>query len=272
MIDRKLIPDDVQAVCRRLHQAGHQAHLVGGGVRDLLLGRPPADFDVATSAHPDDVMRLFGSRYAIPTGLQHGTVTVLAADRRPVEVTTFRGEGEYLDGRRPSSVRFGATLVEDLARRDFTMNAIAYDPVDDVLTDPFGGQEDLAAGLVRAVGDPVARFREDGLRPMRAVRQATQLDFTIEPSGYSVRFAARRVPATPARPRGISYALTMPAPDGTRLVGFDNAHGVRASRGPAGVRTELDHRHRLSTTRSYRLFGRRPGARGLLARRLFGAR
>jgi tRNA nucleotidyltransferase (CCA-adding enzyme) len=183
MIDPTLIPDDVLAVCRRLREAGHQAHLVGGGVRDLLLGRPPADFDVATSAHPDDVLALFGSHYAIPTGLQHGTVTVLAGEKRPVEVTTFRGEGEYLDGRRPSSVRFGATLHEDLARRDFTMNAIAYDPLDGagLLTDPFGGEADLAARLVRAVGDPVERFREDGLRPMRAVRQATQLGFTVDP-------------------------------------------------------------------------------------------
>jgi tRNA nucleotidyltransferase (CCA-adding enzyme) len=181
MIDRKLIPADVLAVCQRLRQAGHQAYLVGGGVRDLLLGRAPSDFDVATSAHPDAVLALFGSRYAIPTGLQHGTVTVLAGDKRPVEVTTFRGEGEYLDGRRPSSVTFGATLDEDLARRDFTMNAIAYDPVEGALIDPFGGQQDLGAGLVRAVGDPVARFREDGLRPMRAVRQAAQLGFAIDP-------------------------------------------------------------------------------------------
>jgi tRNA nucleotidyltransferase (CCA-adding enzyme) len=184
MIDPKLIPDDVLAVCNRLRAAGHQAHLVGGGIRDLLLGRQPADFDVATSALPDAVMALFGHRYAIPTGLQHGTVTVLAgtAERpRHVEVTTFRGEGEYLDGRRPSSVHFGATLQEDLARRDFTMNAIAYDPVAGVVTDPFGGQADLAAKLVRAVGDPAERFREDGLRPMRAVRQATQLGFTVDP-------------------------------------------------------------------------------------------
>ena len=188
MIDPKLIPEDVLAVCKRLRDAGHQAHLVGGGIRDMLLGRPPADFDVATSARPEPVMALFGSRYAIPTGLQHGTVTVLAGTgERPrhVEVTTFRGEGEYLDGRRPSTVSFSATLEEDLARRDFTMNAIAYDPVAGVVTDPFGGQQDLAARLVRAVGDPLQRFREDGLRPMRAVRQATQLGFTIDPPTQS---------------------------------------------------------------------------------------
>jgi tRNA nucleotidyltransferase (CCA-adding enzyme) len=183
MIDLKLIPEDVLAVCKRLVDAGHQAHLVGGGIRDLVLGRPPADFDVATSALPEVTLALFGSRYAIPTGLQHGTITVLAGNRdqpRHVEVTTFRGEGEYLDGRRPSTVSFSATLEEDLARRDFTMNAIAYDPLASRLTDPFGGQRDLEAKLVRAVGDPLARFREDGLRPMRAVRQATQLGFDID--------------------------------------------------------------------------------------------
>jgi tRNA nucleotidyltransferase (CCA-adding enzyme) len=182
MIDPKLIPEDVLGVCRRLREAGHEAHLVGGGVRDLLLGRAPSDFDVATSARPEAVLALFGNRFAIPTGLQHGTVTVLAGERqRPVEVTTFRGEGQYLDGRRPSEVRFGATLHEDLARRDFTMNAIAYDPVTGQVTDPFDGQGDLGRRLVRAVGDPVERFREDGLRPMRAVRQATQLGFAVDP-------------------------------------------------------------------------------------------
>jgi tRNA nucleotidyltransferase (CCA-adding enzyme) len=194
MVDPKLIPSEVSALCRRLRQAGHQAHLVGGGVRDLLLGRAPADYDVATSAHPEQVMELFGDRFAIPTGLAHGTVTVLTQEgprgRLPVEVTTFRSEGEYVDGRRPSEVRFGATLEEDLSRRDFTMNAIAYDPMDGVLTDPWHGQQDLAAGVVRAVGDPVARFREDGLRPMRAVRQAAQLGFTIDPP------TAQAIPAT----------------------------------------------------------------------------
>jgi tRNA nucleotidyltransferase (CCA-adding enzyme) len=185
---QQAIPGDVLRICRRLRQEGHEAHLVGGGIRDLLVGRHPHDFDVATSALPEAVLALFGARYAIPTGLQHGTVTVLgdalAAGEHPrhrhVEVTTFRGEGEYLDGRRPSTVHFGATLHEDLARRDFTMNAIAYDPLAEVLTDPFDGQRDLAAGIIRAVGDPVERFREDGLRPMRAVRQATQLGFSIE--------------------------------------------------------------------------------------------
>jgi tRNA nucleotidyltransferase (CCA-adding enzyme) len=182
VFDPTQIPDDVLGVCRHLGQAGHQAHLVGGGIRDLLLGREPADFDVATNALPDTVLKLFGSRYAIPTGLQHGTITVLAGTPvRHVEVTTFRGEGEYLDGRRPSSVSFSATLQEDLARRDFTMNAIAFDPLTNTLTDPFDGQAALSAKIVKAVGDPVKRFTEDGLRPMRAVRQATQLGFSIDP-------------------------------------------------------------------------------------------
>jgi tRNA nucleotidyltransferase (CCA-adding enzyme) len=183
-IDRHLIPVEVIALCDRLRTAGYEAHLVGGGIRDLLLGRVPADFDVATSAHPEAVVALFGATFAIPTGLQHGTVTVLSgqgASRRPVEVTTFRGEGAYLDGRRPSSVTYVSSLAEDLSRRDFTMNAVGYDPIADTLTDPFDGRGDLARRLIRAVGDPVQRFREDGLRPMRAVRQATQLGFTIDP-------------------------------------------------------------------------------------------
>jgi tRNA nucleotidyltransferase (CCA-adding enzyme) len=180
---RDAIPPDVLAVCRQLRDAGFAAHLVGGGIRDLLIGRPPADFDVATDALPEKVLGLFGERHAFPTGLQHGTITVLAGDppeQRQVEVTTFRGEGVYLDGRRPSSVSFSATLPEDLSRRDFTINAIAFDPIDDVLTDPFDGQGDIRRRLVRAVGDPVLRFKEDGLRPMRAIRQATQLGFEID--------------------------------------------------------------------------------------------
>jgi len=184
-INAEAIPPDVLDLCRQLREAGHAAFVVGGSVRDLLIGRPPGDFDVATSAHPEVTMRLFGKRYAIPTGLQHGTVTVLAGkppDQRHVEVTTFRGEGAYLDGRRPSTVTFSATLDEDLARRDFTMNAIALDLESGVLVDPFDGQGDVARKIVRAVGDPFLRFTEDGLRPMRAVRQAAQLGFTLDPN------------------------------------------------------------------------------------------
>jgi tRNA nucleotidyltransferase (CCA-adding enzyme) len=184
VIDPTAIPADVRALARRLGEKGFQAHLVGGGVRDMLLGRRPADFDVATDAKPDQVLEIFGHAFAIPTGLQHGTVTVLTGrdpeTRRSVEVTTFRGEGAYLDGRRPSSVTYVSSLSEDLSRRDFTMNAIALDPVTGAVTDPFGGREDLGRKLVRAVGDAQARFREDGLRPMRAVRQAAQLSFEVE--------------------------------------------------------------------------------------------
>jgi len=176
------IPADVLAVCRRLRDAGHEAHLVGGGVRDMLLGRPPADYDVATDAVPETVIDLFGKTFAKPTGLKHGTVTVVTDAKPPrhVEVTTFRGEGAYLDGRRPSSVTYVKSLADDLSRRDFTMNAVAYDPIADVVTDLFDGRGDLSRGLIKAVGDPVTRFREDGLRPMRAVRQAAQLVFDID--------------------------------------------------------------------------------------------
>jgi len=176
------IPPDVLAICRRLRDAAHEAHLVGGGVRDMLLGRPPADYDVATDAVPETVIDLFGKTFAKPTGLKHGTVTVVTDAKPPrhVEVTTFRGEGAYLDGRRPSSVTYVKSLSDDLGRRDFTMNAVAYDPIADVVTDLFDGRGDLSRGLIRAVGDPVTRFREDGLRPMRAVRQAAQLVFDID--------------------------------------------------------------------------------------------
>jgi tRNA nucleotidyltransferase (CCA-adding enzyme) len=185
------VPPEILAVCRRLREAGHQAYLVGGAVRDHLLGRPHAkDFDIATSARPEAVIQLFGRRRTVPTGIEHGTVTVLVdrkggairGHRDHVEVTTFRGEGAYSDGRRPDQVAFHDDLTEDLRRRDFTINAIAYDPIADRLLDPFGGQADLRAGLIRAVGAPAARFGEDGLRPMRAVRFAAQLEFRLDPT------------------------------------------------------------------------------------------
>jgi tRNA nucleotidyltransferase (CCA-adding enzyme) len=179
------VPADVVALCKKLREAGYEAWLVGGAVRDLLRGAAAKDFDVATSAEPAQVTALFGRKRTIPTGEKHGTVTVLterAGQKEHVEVTTYRGEGAYSDGRRPDAVVFVRTLDEDLKRRDFTMNAIAYDPLAGALADPYGGQRDLQARLIRAVGDPLERFLEDGLRAMRAVRFAAQLEFAIDPA------------------------------------------------------------------------------------------
>lgn len=176
-----VVPEPVREVCRRLRDAGFEAYTVGGAVRDALLGRAVGDWDLTTSALPEQVQGLF--RKTIPTGLQHGTVTVLVgrgAERTPVEVTTFRGEGAYSDGRRPDEVHFGVPLREDLARRDFVINAMAYDPVERRLVDPFGGRADLAARRVRAVGDSAERFGEDGLRVMRAIRFAAVLEFELD--------------------------------------------------------------------------------------------
>lgn len=179
-IDYAQIPGWVSHICSTLHQAGHQAHLVGGGIRDLLLERPVHDWDVATSARPEQVQKIF--RRTIPTGIRHGTVTVLlSGGARQVEVTTYRGEGAYSDGRHPDSVSYVDAIEEDLERRDLTINAMALDPLQQKLIDPVGGAEDLGRRLIRAVGDPRARFAEDGLRPMRAVRFAALLEFSVEP-------------------------------------------------------------------------------------------
>jgi tRNA nucleotidyltransferase (CCA-adding enzyme) len=178
------VPSDVVELCQRLRDHGFEAWVVGGAVRDLLRGAPAKDYDVATSATPADVARVFGKKRTIPTGEKHGTVTVLTERdgvRQHVEVTSYRGEGAYSDGRRPDEVVFVRTLEEDLKRRDFTMNAIAYDPLAGALADPYGGQRDLGAHIIRAVGDPLERFSEDGLRAMRAVRFAAQLEFTLDP-------------------------------------------------------------------------------------------
>ena len=158
-------------------EAGFQCHLVGGAVRDILLGRSHTDFDVATDALPDQVTQLF--RRVIPTGIKHGTVTVLYKGTT-FEVTTFRTETGYSDGRRPDSVRFAPTIFDDLSRRDFTINAMAYDLLTDTMVDPHEGRRDLSAKLIRAIGDPAARFREDGLRPLRACRFSAQLSFSVD--------------------------------------------------------------------------------------------
>lgn len=171
------IPAGVRGCLDTLRQAGYAAHPVGGCVRDLLLGRTPGDYDLCTSARPEQVMALF--ERTIPTGIQHGTVTVLTGDG-PVEVTTFRREGGYADGRHPDGVAFDVGLTQDLARRDFTINAMALGPAGEVI-DPFDGQADLKAGLIRCVGEPDRRFAEDALRMLRAVRFAAQLGFAIAP-------------------------------------------------------------------------------------------
>ncbi|HIT32669.1 MAG TPA: tRNA nucleotidyltransferase [Candidatus Enterenecus stercoripullorum] len=183
------LPGPVAECCAALRRAGFSAYPVGGGVRDLLLGRIPQDWDVATSALPDQVLALFPG--AAPTGLPHGTVT-LPADSGPIEVTTFRREMGYSDGRRPDGVSFGVSLEEDLARRDFTVNAMALAP-DGSVIDPFGGLGDLEAGVLRCVGDPVQRFSEDRLRLFRALRFAAQLGFALD---ASVAEALARAPST----------------------------------------------------------------------------
>lgn len=163
-----------------LHGAGHAAYAVGGCVRDSLLGLAPHDWDLCTSARPEQVMALFGEEKCIPTGLQHGTVTVKQGGRL-YETTTFRTEGAYSDGRHPDAVCFVPDVREDLARRDFTINAMAYS-AEEGLIDPFGGREDLAAHLVRAVGEPKRRFEEDALRILRLYRFAARFGFAIDPA------------------------------------------------------------------------------------------
>ncbi len=162
-------------------KAGFSVYLVGGAVRDWLLGKACTDLDIATDALPEQVQRLF--KKTIPTGIEHGTVTVLYKGEK-IECTTFRCEADYGDGRRPDAVRYVRTIEEDLSRRDFTMNAVAVSLKDGSVTDPFGGAAAVKAKEIRAVGDPVLRFTEDGLRPIRCIRFAAQLGFSIEESTF----------------------------------------------------------------------------------------
>ena len=171
------IPDGAIFVIRKLKSNGHQAYLVGGCVRDLLMGREPHDWDICTSALPEQMRECFHECRVIETGLRHGTLTVVV-DEQPYEVTTFRIDGVYSDGRRPDSVTFTSDLDEDLARRDFTINAIAMSE-DGEIYDPYGGGLDIKSRLIRCVGDPKERFREDALRIMRAARFSCTLDFGI---------------------------------------------------------------------------------------------
>lgn len=175
-----LIHPSAVEVCRILNKHEYQAFIVGGCVRDLLLGQKPKDWDITTDASPKKILELFPK--TIPTGLQHGTVTVCMGEgvENHFEVTTFRIEGEYSDGRRPDEVFFVMDVNQDLARRDLTINAIAYDPISHRFVDPFGGVRDLKQNLIRAVGDPLIRFREDGLRIMRVARFAARFGYAVD--------------------------------------------------------------------------------------------
>ncbi len=183
---RQALPPPVRDMCVRFREAGFRSWVVGGCVRDLCLveldgtsgeGAVRNDWDIATDARPEQVQKLF--RHVIPTGIQHGTVTVMI-DKVAYEVTTLRGETSYSDGRRPDSVYFVDDIKADLARRDFTINAVAFDPLEDRLIDPFFGLEDLGARRLRAVGNPAERFDEDGLRVLRAARFVATLELELE--------------------------------------------------------------------------------------------
>ena len=174
------IPAPAEEILTKLNENGYEAYVVGGCVRDMILGREPGDWDITTSALPEQVKQVF--RRTVDTGIQHGTVTVMMGDEG-YEVTTYRIDGEYADGRHPDSVTFTPSLTEDLKRRDFTVNAMAYNG-NTGLVDEFGGMEDLGRGIIRCVGEPMDRFSEDALRILRAIRFSAQLGFTIEGRTY----------------------------------------------------------------------------------------
>ena len=177
------IPQDVEEIMGLLEENGYDAYIVGGCVRDSVLGRKPHDWDICTSATPDEVIRVFSEYKVIETGIKHGTVTIVMNGwkddiRESYEVTTFRKDGEYSDNRRPDEVSFTESIIEDLSRRDFTINAIAYSHITGII-DPFDGMGDIEKKLIRCVGVPEERFEEDGLRILRAMRFSIQLDFSI---------------------------------------------------------------------------------------------
>ena len=171
------IPAPIKEIARILNTEGFQCFLVGGAVRDSIMGFTPKEYDIATNAKPEDVQRIF--KYTIPTGIKHGTILVILDDMH-VEITTFRSDGNYSDGRHPDKVEYTASIEDDLPRRDLTINAMAYNILDGNLIDMFDGMKDIKNKIIRSVGNPYERFTEDGLRIMRAIRFATRLNFNIE--------------------------------------------------------------------------------------------
>lgn len=191
MLQKMSLPRELEYILDALRSRGYRADVVGGAVRDHLLGRPSYDYDVTTEATPDEVKSVFADKRTVDTGIKHGTVT-LVLDSGSYEITTWRVDGAYLDSRHPESVTFTRSLSEDLARRDFTVNAISYNPTEGY-TDLFGGMQDLEGGIIRAVGEPARRFDEDALRIMRAVRFAATLGFKLDPTTAEAAEAKRHL-------------------------------------------------------------------------------
>lgn len=175
-MNKFILPEKLLSIIEKFNSHGAKAYLVGGSVRDMLMNLEVKDYDLASSLLPEEVFKIF--KKVIPTGLKHGTVTIVLGDFK-VEVTTFRAELDYIDGRRPSKIEFIEDLFKDLERRDFTINAIAYDPFEDIIYDPFAGEQDISLGIIRAVGSADVRFSEDHLRMLRALRFASSLGFNL---------------------------------------------------------------------------------------------
>ncbi|EKR91948.1 tRNA nucleotidyltransferase/poly(A) polymerase family protein [Leptospira santarosai str. CBC379] len=190
--------EDLIRITQTIRKEGGECYLVGGSVRDLLLSKIPDEFDLTTSLSPDRILTLF--KRTVPTGIKHGTVTVLLGDRT-YEITTFRKDADYRDGRRPETVEFGVSLSEDLKRRDFTMNALALELETRRLIDEHSGLEDIQNKIIRTIGDPIARFTEDGLRPIRGIRFVSSLGFTLELETANAIVPCRNVTAKVSKER-----------------------------------------------------------------------
>ena len=213
---RMQLPDDVNFIIERMNAHGYSAHVVGGSVRDSLIGRELGDFDITTDALPEETKAVFSDHKTVDTGIKHGTVTLVLGGV-PYEITTYRIDGDYKDNRHPEAVTFTASLTEDLARRDFTVNAMAYS-IKDGLVDPFDGHSDAKARIIRAVGDPYRRFDEDALRILRALRFAATLSFDIEDNTAK---AAREL-----APRLTTISKERVYAELKKLIAGDNAHDV----------------------------------------------
>lgn len=240
------LPKQVETIITTLEKAGYEAYAVGGCVRDSLLGRVPDDWDITTNAKPGEVKSLF--HRTIDTGIRHGTVTVMMG-KTGYEVTTYRVDGEYEDGRHPKNVEFTGSLREDLCRRDFTINAMAYRPKDG-LVDCFGGMEDLRDGRIRCVGDARARFTEDALRMMRAVRFSAQLSFSIEEKTFEAMKALagnlKKVSAERIQAEFVKL-LCSPNPDAARLLYETGLSAVFLPEFDECMRTEQNNPHHCYT-------------------------